>query len=104
MSSYCALFNSSSSAKTSPFATTISVPGTEPKRGFFDRMKQAVTRTRESFSESISSVIALTREIDEPHSTNLKPSCSPQTSAATTSEIIENLKQRALRTGYRWRR
>ena len=35
------------------------------KRGFFDRMKQAVTRTRDSFSESIGSVLALTREVDE---------------------------------------
>src|ERR1039458_1644160 len=35
------------------------------KRGFFDRMKKAVTRTRDSFTESIGSVLALTREIDE---------------------------------------
>ncbi len=35
------------------------------RRGFFDRMQQAVTRTRDSFSESIGSVLALTREIDE---------------------------------------
>ena len=45
----------------------------EPRRGFFDRMKQAVTRTRESFSESISSVIALTREVDESTLTDLEP-------------------------------
>ena len=45
----------------------------EPKRGLFDRMKQAVTRTRESFTESISSVIALTREVDETTLVNLEP-------------------------------
>src|ERR1700727_1019404 len=45
----------------------------EQKRGFFDRMKQAVTRTRESFSESISSVIALTREVDETTLVGLEP-------------------------------
>src|ERR1700741_1011562 len=38
----------------------------EPKRrGLFDRMREAVTRTRQSLSDSISGVIALTREIDE---------------------------------------
>ena len=42
------------------------------KRGFFDRMKQAVTRTRDSFSESIGSVLALTREIDETSLTDLE--------------------------------
>ena len=31
---------------------------TEQKRGLFDRMRQAVTRTRESLSDSIGSVIA----------------------------------------------
>ena len=45
----------------------------EPKRGLFDRMKEAVTRTRESFTESISSVIALTREVDETTLVNLEP-------------------------------
>ena len=40
-------------------------PPDEPRRGFFDRMRQAVTRTRESFSESIRGIIALTREVDE---------------------------------------
>ena len=34
-------------------------------RGLLDRMKQAVTRTRDSFSESIGSVLALAREVDE---------------------------------------
>ena len=37
----------------------------QEKRGFFDRMRQAVTRTRDSFAESIGSVLALTREVDE---------------------------------------
>ena len=34
-------------------------------RGLLDRMKQAVARTRDSFSESIGSVLALAREVDE---------------------------------------
>ena len=72
----------------------------EQKRGFFDRMKQAVTRTRESFSESISSVHALTREVDEASLTSLEPMLlAADIGSATTALIMENLRQRALRTG-----
>jgi fused signal recognition particle receptor len=63
-------------------------------------MKQAVTRTRESFSESISSVIALTREVDEASLTSLEPMLlAADIGSATTAIIMENLRQRALRTG-----
>ncbi|MGF7182545.1 signal recognition particle-docking protein FtsY [Tunturiibacter psychrotolerans] len=72
----------------------------EPKRGFFDRMKQAVTRTRESFSESISSVIALTREVDETTLVGLEPILlAADLGAPTTALVMENLRQRALRVG-----
>jgi len=72
----------------------------EQRRGLFDRMKQAVTRTRESFSESISSVIALTREVDEASLTSLEPMLlAADIGSATTAIIMENLRQRALRTG-----
>ena len=72
----------------------------EPKRGLFDRMKQAVTRSRESFTESISSVIALTREVDETTLVNLEPLLlAADLGAPTTALVMENLRQRALRTG-----
>ena len=72
----------------------------EPKRGLFDRMKQAVTRTRESFTESISSVVALTREVDETTLVNLEPLLlAADLGAPTTALVMENLRQRALRTG-----
>jgi fused signal recognition particle receptor len=72
----------------------------EQKRGLFDRMKQAVTRTRESFTESISSVIALTREVDETTLVNLEPLLlAADLGAPTTALVMENLRQRALRTG-----
>jgi fused signal recognition particle receptor len=72
----------------------------EAKRGLFDRMKQAVTRTRENFSESISSVIALTREVDESTLTGLEPLLlAADLGAPTTALVMENLRQRALRTG-----
>jgi fused signal recognition particle receptor len=63
-------------------------------------MKQAVTRTRESFTESISSVIALTREVDETTLVNLEPLLlAADLGAPTTAIVMENLRQRALRTG-----
>ena len=72
----------------------------EPKRGLFDRMKQAVTRTRESFTESIGSIIALTREVDETTLVNLEPLLlAADLGAPTTALIMENLRQRALRVG-----
>ncbi len=70
------------------------------KRGFFDRMKQAVTRTRDSFSESIGSVLALTREIDETSLAELESILlAADIGAATARTIIENLRQRGLRQG-----
>jgi fused signal recognition particle receptor len=75
-------------------------PEPQERRGLFDRMKQAVTRTRESFSESISSVIALTREVDETTLTGLEPLLlAADIGTATTALVLENLRQRALRTG-----
>jgi fused signal recognition particle receptor len=77
-------------------------PSPPEKRGFFDRMKQAVTRTRESFTESISSVIALTREVDETTLVNLEPLLlAADLGAPTTALVMESLRQRALRTGIR---
>ncbi len=78
-----------------------SAPAEEPaRRGFFDRMKQAVTRTRESFSESISSVVALTREVDESTIADLEPILlAADIGSATTALVLENLRQRAYRTG-----
>jgi fused signal recognition particle receptor len=72
-----------------------------PQRtGFFDRMRQAVTRTRESFAESISSVIALTREVDESTLASLEPLLlAADIGAPTTAIVLDNLRQRALRTG-----
>ena len=81
-------------------ALPVATESAEQKRGFFDRMKQAVTRTRESLTESISSVIALTREVDESTFTGLEPVLlRSDLGAPTTAIVLENLRQRALRTG-----
>ena len=72
----------------------------EPKRGLFDRMRQAVARTRENFSESIGQVLALTREVDESTLQSLEPILlAADIGSATTVLILEKLRQRALRVG-----
>ena len=86
--------------KPEPAESPESASESAPKLGLFDRMKQAVTRTRETFSESISSVIALTREVDEASLSSLEPLLlAADIGSATTTIIMENLRQRALRTG-----
>jgi fused signal recognition particle receptor len=63
-------------------------------------MRQAVTRTRESLSQSIGSVVALTREVDQASLDELEPRLlAADIGSATTAIIMENLRQRALRTG-----
>jgi fused signal recognition particle receptor len=93
------LFGKRDKPDQQPDQTTAPEPQ-EPKRGLFDRMKQAVTRTRESFTESISSIVALTREVDETTLINLEPLLlAADLGAPTTAIVMENLRQRALRTG-----
>ena len=74
----------------------------EPARrsSFFERMRQAVTRTRESLSTQIASVVALTREVDEASLDDLEFALlGSDIGAATTDEIITRLRDRALRHG-----
>jgi fused signal recognition particle receptor len=68
--------------------------------GFFERMRQAVTRTRESLSDQIASVVALTREVDEASLDDLEFALlASDIGAVTTDEIISRLRDRALRYG-----
>ena len=70
------------------------------RTGFFERMRQAVTRTRESLSTSIASVVALTREVDEASLDDLEFALlASDIGAVTTDEIIGRLRERALRHG-----
>ncbi|HMH12889.1 MAG TPA: signal recognition particle-docking protein FtsY [Edaphobacter sp.] len=94
------LFSKRDKSEQQPDTPSAPEPQEQRRGGFFDRMKEAVTRTRESFSESISSVIALTREVDEASLTSLEPMLlAADIGSATTAIIMENLRQRALRTG-----
>jgi fused signal recognition particle receptor len=69
----------------------------EPKKpGFFDRMRQAVTRTRESLSEKLETIVALTEEIDEQALDNLELSLiASDLGVGTTQEILGVLRERA---------
>jgi fused signal recognition particle receptor len=81
-----------------PEATEPEAPSQEPRRGLFDRMREAVTRTRQSLSDQISGVIALTREIDESSLDELEFALlASDIGSETSNEIIVNLRARALR-------
>ena len=75
-------------------------PAEPARRGFFERMREAVTRTRESLSTQIASVVALTREVDEASLDDLEFALlASDIGAVTTDEIIGRLRERALRHG-----
>ncbi len=75
-------------------------PPPPEKRGFFDRMRQAVTRTRESIAGSLTTLAALTREVDESTLASLEPILlAADIGSATTAIVLDLLRQRALRRG-----
>jgi fused signal recognition particle receptor len=78
-----------------PDASAEESPG-EPKLGFLDRMRQAVSRTRESFSAKISDLAALTRTVDESALDNLESILlSSDLGVPTTTAILDALRDRA---------
>lgn len=70
----------------------------EPRRGLLDRMRQAVSRTRETFTESFNQVLALTRDVDDATLQSLEPVLlATDIGSATTAIVLDRLRQRALR-------
>ncbi|HET7347226.1 MAG TPA: signal recognition particle receptor subunit alpha, partial [Acidobacteriaceae bacterium] len=68
------------------------------KKSIFDRMRQAVSRTRESLNEQIDSVLAMTRTVDENALEDLEMSLIASDIGVTTAaEIVNNLRERAKR-------
>jgi fused signal recognition particle receptor len=66
------------------------------KSGFFSRMREAVTRTRENFSTRINDIVALTREVDESSLEELETALiMSDIGVQTTTEIIDALRERA---------
>src|SRR5579863_7071351 len=69
-----------------------------PRSGFFSRMKQAVSRTRESLSSKIEGVVSLTRTVDESSLEALETALlTSDIGVQTTNEILEALRDRARR-------
>ena len=68
----------------------------EKKSGFFDRMKQAVTRTRESLTEKIEAAVAFTKEIDRDTLDSLEATLlSADLGNTTTQEVLKTLREKA---------
>jgi len=68
------------------------------KPGFLARMKQAVARTRESFSTKIESIVALTRTVDESTLDDLETALiTSDLGVQTTTAILDALRDRARR-------
>jgi fused signal recognition particle receptor len=68
------------------------------KKGLFSRMKEAVSRTRESLNERLDSIAALTREVDEGTLEELEMSLvASDLGVRTASEVIQSLRERAKR-------
>jgi fused signal recognition particle receptor len=81
---------------TPPQGEPGSGPEDTPKPGLFSRMKQAVSRTRESLSARIETIVALTRTVDEKTLEELETALlTSDLGVQTTTTILEALRDRA---------
>jgi fused signal recognition particle receptor len=68
----------------------------EKKSGLFERMKQAVSRTRENLSERIDEVVSLSKEIDRNTLDDLEGTLiGADLGSATTQQVLVKLRERA---------
>src|SRR4029078_3972006 len=68
----------------------------QKKTGLFDRMKQAVSRTRENLSERIDEVVPFNKEIDRNTLDDLEATLiGSDLGSATTHQVLENLREKA---------
>jgi len=69
---------------------------TEKKPSFLERMKEAVTRTRENLSERIEEVVAFSKEIDRSTLDDLEATLiGADLGATTTHEVLQKLREKA---------
>ena len=69
---------------------------TEKKPGFLDRMKEAVTRTRENLTERIEEVVAFNKEIDRSTLDDLEATLiGADLGMTTTHEVLQKLRDKA---------
>jgi fused signal recognition particle receptor len=68
----------------------------EEKPGFFDRMKEAVTRTRENLAARIEDVVSIGKEIDRNTLDDLEAILiSADLGTVTTEQVLGNLREKA---------
>jgi fused signal recognition particle receptor len=68
----------------------------QQKPGLFDRMKEAVTRTRENLSQRIEEVVSIGKEIDRATLDDLEATLiGSDLGNATTREVLDKLRERA---------
>jgi len=68
----------------------------ESKTGLFQRMKQAVTRTRETLSARIEDVVSLGKEIDRGTLDDLEATLiAADLGTVTTNEVLDHLRRKA---------
>ena len=68
----------------------------QKKTGLFERMKQAVSRTRENLSERIDEVVSISKEIDRNTLDDLEATLiGADLGSATTHQVLENLREKA---------
>jgi len=69
---------------------------TEEKPGFFERMKDAVTRTRENLSQRIEEVVSFAKEIDRATLDDLEATLiGADLGTTTTHEVLQKLREKA---------
>jgi fused signal recognition particle receptor len=69
---------------------------TEKKAGLFERMKEAVSRTRQNLSERIEEVVSFSKEIDRNTLDDLEATLiGADLGAATTHQVLGKLRERA---------
>jgi len=68
----------------------------QQKPSFLERMKEAVTRTRENLSERIEEAVSLSREIDRTTLDDLEATLiGADLGSTTTREVLNNLREKA---------
>lgn len=95
--SFISLFGNQNEEPEKPEESQPEEPA-EKKSGFFSRMREAVTRTRDSFQQKIEGIVALTRTVDEAALEDLEAALlTSDIGVQTTTEVIEALRDRARR-------
>jgi fused signal recognition particle receptor len=90
------LFGGKKEPDAAPEADEAELTETGSRPGFFERMRQAVSRTRESFSAKIADIAAMTRIVDESALDELETALlTSDLGVPTTMAVLEALRDRA---------